>query len=58
MENSKPIIQRKEIASGKTIMFSISKQVETTFKLPFQCTEVGSFTEIENFYGGMHIILW
>lgn len=58
MENSEPILQGKEIASGKTIMFSISKQVEPTFKFPFQCTEVGSFNEIENFYGGMHIILW
>lgn len=58
MENSKLIFQGKKIASGKTIMFPISKQVKPTFKFHFQCTGVGSFNEIENFYGGMHIILW
>lgn len=58
MENSKLIFQGKKTAGGKTIMFSISKQVEPTFKFPFQCTGVGSFNEIENFYGGMYIILW
>lgn len=58
MENSKLIFQGKEIASGKTITFSVSKQVEPTFKFLFQFTGVGSFNDIENFYGSVHIIPW